>query len=190
MDYKGTDPKSMVNILGNGLTDYEAEEDFSIKAVDEILPIKLVEKLREEESGVYGVGARGNLSKISYGSYSFNISFPCGPENVESLTEAALAEVEQIKENGTTAEDLAKIKETFLVHRKDQLQENHFWLNQLETADMEDHEIDEVLKYEEKVAALSKEEIKEVADKYLDKDYLLGILMSEENKGEPVNPGK
>ncbi|WP_037321148.1 pitrilysin family protein [Salegentibacter sp. Hel_I_6] len=188
--YKGTDPKSMVNILWNGETNYKAEEDFTMKALGEILTIKLVEQLREEEAGVYGVGARGNLSKIPYGSYSFNISFPCGPENVESLTEAALAEVEKIKENGPTDKDLEKIKETFLVQRKDQLQENRFWLSQLETADMEEREIDEILKYEEKVAALSKEEIKEVANKYLNENYLLGVLMPEKTDGEAVEAGE
>ena len=188
--YKGTDPKSMVNILWNGETDYEAEEDFTMKALGEILTIKLVEQLREEEAGVYGVGARGNLSKIPYGSYSFSISFPCGPENVESLTEAALAEVEKIKENGPTEKDLEKIKETFLVQRKDQLQENRFWLDQLESADMEDREINEVLKYEEKVAALNKEEIKEVANKYLNENYLLGILMPEKKEGQASEAGE
>jgi zinc protease len=187
--YKGTDPKSMVSILWNGETSYEAEEDFSMKALGEILTIKLVEKLREEEAGVYGVGARGSLNKVPYGSYNFSISFPCGPENVESLTEAALAEVEKIKKEGPTDKDLSKIKETFLIQRKDQLQENRFWLSQLEAAHIEGRDINEILNYEEKVAALSKEEIMEVANKYLNENYLLGILMPEQSDSEAVGAG-
>ena len=66
-----------------------------LQSLGEILSIKLIEKLREEEAGVYGVGARGGLNKIPYGSYGFTISFPCGPENVTKLKDAALAEVQK-----------------------------------------------------------------------------------------------
>ena len=37
---------------------------WALKALGEVLTIKLIEKLREEESGVYGVGARGRFSKL------------------------------------------------------------------------------------------------------------------------------
>ena len=177
--YKGTDPKSQVSILWSGETAYEPAEDLALQALGEILSIKLVEQLREEEGGVYGVGARGNMSKIPYGSYSFSISFPCGPENVDKLTDAALAEVQKIRINGPSEKDMAKIKETYLVKHKEDVKENRFWLQQLESAQREDRDVNEILEYEEKVAALSAEEIQEVAKEYLNDDYLLGVLMPE-----------
>lgn len=178
--YQGKDPKSQVSIQWTGETEYDVSEDFALGALGEILTIKLVEQLREEEGGVYGVGARGNMSKIPYGSYSFSISFPCGPENVDKLTQAALAEVAKIRENGPSEKDMAKIKETYLLKRKEQLKENRFWLQQIEAADRENREIAEILKFEEKVAQLSEEDIQEVAKEFLTEDYLLGILMPEE----------
>jgi zinc protease len=48
------------------------------------LTIKLIEQLRENESGVYGVSARGIMNKIQT-DRSFNIG-PCGPDNAEKLT--------------------------------------------------------------------------------------------------------
>ena len=177
--YKGADPKSQVNILWSGETVYEPSEDFALQALGEILSIKLVEQLREEEGGVYGVGARGNMSKIPYASYNFSISFPCGPENVDKLTDAALAEVQKIRINGPSEEDMAKIKETYLVKYKENVKENRFWLQQLESAEREDRDVNEILEYEQKVATLSAEDIQEVAKEYLNDDYLLGILMPE-----------
>ena len=177
--HKGTDPKSLVNIMWSGETSYESSEDFAIGALGEILTIKLVEQLREEEAGVYGVGARGNLSKIPYGSYSFSISFPCGPENVDKLTEAALAEVKKIREEGPTDKDMAKLKETYTVKHKEQVKQNRYWLQQLETAERENRDIAEILEFEEKLKALSSKDIQEVAQEYLNEDYLLGILMPE-----------
>lgn len=177
--YQGKDPKSQVNIIWSGETEYDASEDFALGALGEILSIKLVEQLREEEGGVYGVGARGNMSKIPYGSYNFSISFPCGPENAEKLTQAALAEVAKIRENGPSEKDLAKIKETYLIKHKEQLKDNRFWLQQMETADREARDINRVLQFEEKVAELSPEDIQEAANEFLTEDYLLGILMPE-----------
>ena len=182
--HKGTDPKSLVNIRWSGETSYESSEDFAIGALGEILTIKLVEQLREEEAGVYGVGARGNLSKIPYGSYSFSISFPCGPENVDKLTEAALAEVKKIREEGPTDKDMAKLKETYTVKHKEQVKQNRYWLQQLETAERENRDIAEILEFEEKLKALSSKDIQEVAQEYLNEDYLLGILMPEVAENE------
>ena len=177
--YKGTDPKSLVSIVWSGETEYDEEDDLAFAALGEILTIKLVEELREKESGVYGVGARGNMSKIPYGSYSFSISFPCGPENAEKLTKAALAEVEKIKENGPSEEDLAKVKETFRLQRKEQLKENRFWLSQLEKVESENYDISEMSDYNEMVEEIEADDLQKMAAKYLNKNYLLGVLMPE-----------
>lgn len=40
------------------------------------MDIKLVEQLREEKSGVYGVSAGASMNRIPYGNVSFSISFP------------------------------------------------------------------------------------------------------------------
>ncbi|MCP9200897.1 insulinase family protein [Gramella sp. GC03-9] len=180
--YKGSDPKSQVTILWNGETEYDEEDEFAISALGEILTIKLVEELREEEGGVYGVGARGNMSKIPYESYSFTISFPCGPENVERLTEVALAEVERIRENGPTSEDLAKIKETMRLNRKEQLKENRFWLSQMENIERNDFDYDDINEFNDMIEDLEADDIQKMAKKHLDKNYLLGVLMPETEK--------
>lgn len=177
--YKGSDPKSQVSIIWNGETEYAKEDDLAFSALGEVLTIKLVEQLREEEGGVYGVGARGNMSKIPYNSYNFSISFPCGPENVDKLTKAALAEVEKLRTEGPTEEDLAKVKETFKVQRKEQLQENRFWMQQLRKAEEEGFKLSEINKFNEMVDDLEAEELQELAEEFLGSNYLLGVLMPE-----------
>lgn len=176
---KGSDPKSMVNISWRGETDYDEEDDFALNALGDILTIKLVEQLREEKGGVYGVGARGDMSKIPYESYNFTISFPCGPDNVDKLTDAALAEVQKIKENGPTPEDLEKIKETMRVEHKENLKNNRFWLQQLQKAEEENYDPEKINDFNDLVEDLEAEDIQKMAEKYLDDDYLLGILMPE-----------
>ncbi len=172
---KGEDPKSSVRITYNGPADYDEKEAHAFKSLGEILTIKLVEKLREEEGGVYGVGANGNISKFPYGWFNFNISFPCGPENVEKLKDAAILEVEKIIAQGPTEADLAKVKEAQLLEYKENLKKNNFWLSTLKNADYLGNDASKVLTYEESVNALTAGDIQKAAQKYLTKGFILAI---------------
>ncbi|HSD15183.1 MAG TPA: insulinase family protein [Flavobacterium sp.] len=178
---KGKDPKSNVTIMYYGDAQYTAKEAFAIQALGEILTIKLVEQLRENESGVYGVGARGSMMKVPYGYYNFNISFPCGPDNAEKLTASALNELQKIIASGPEAKDLEKFKEGELLDFKKESKENRFWLNNFTKAYTNEQTAEEVLKYEDKVNALTAKEVQDVAKKYLTKDKVVGMLMPEKS---------
>lgn len=172
---KGTDQKSSVRITYHGPTTYNAKEAHALSSLGEILSIKLIEKLREEEGGVYGAGARGNINKIPYGWFNFNISFPCGPENVEKLKNAALAEVDKLIKNGPTNKDLAKVKEAQILERKEKLKQNRFWLSLLKNADYQSKDPNNIFTFEDDVNNLTKDYLKSVANKYLTQGYILGI---------------
>jgi zinc protease len=176
---KGTEPKSNVTIMYYGDTSYSPKEAIAMEALGEILTIKLVEQLRENESGVYGVNARGSMSKVPYGSYNFNISFPCGPDNAEKLTASALKELQKIVENGPDEKDLAKYKEGELLEHKKEVKENRYWVRMLRSAYTNGTNPEELLAKEQKVTALTAKEVQEVAKKYLTKDKVIGILMPE-----------
>jgi zinc protease len=179
---KGTEPKSSVNIKFSGETKYNAKDAYLLKTLGEILSIKLVEKLREEESGVYGVGARGSMSKYPYGSYSFTISFPCGPKNVEKLKKAALAELQKIIDKGPTEKDVSKVKEAQLLGYKENLRKNKFWINALKDADYDKEDRSKIMEQAKKITSLNAKDIKKVARKYLRKGYVLAILYPENQK--------
>jgi len=128
---KGTDPKSQVTINFTGEKKFDKKENHILRSLGEVLSIKLIEILREEKSGVYGVGASGSSSKYPNERYSFRISFPCAPENVSDLVAATFAEIDKIKKEGVSDEDLQKIKETQRRNREENLRKNRYWLSQL-----------------------------------------------------------
>uniref|UniRef100_UPI00404A8F4D M16 family metallopeptidase n=1 Tax=Flavobacterium sp. TaxID=239 RepID=UPI00404A8F4D len=177
---KGKDPKSTVNIMFYGDCDYSSDEAFALKALGEVLTIKLVEELRENESGVYGVGARGNMYKVPYGSYTFSVNFPCGPENAEKLTASALRELNKIIENGPEQKDLDKFIEAEKLDYNEKMKDNSFWLNTLTRANNYGSNPEEMLNYEAKLKALTVKDIQAVAKKYASKDKVIGMLMPEE----------
>lgn len=176
---KGAEQKSNVTIMYYGDTQYSSKEALAMSALGKILTIKLVEELRENESGVYGINASGYLTKVPYGSYRFNISFPCGPENAEKLTESALRELQKIIDNGPEAKDLAKYKEGELLEYKENIKQNRTWLSNFRNSYTNGLNPEDILKTEEKVNALTAKEVQDVAKKYLGKDKVIGMLMPE-----------
>ena len=95
------------------------------------------------------------------------------------MVAAALAEVEKIKKDGVTAEDLAKIKETYLVAHKEAVKTNSFWVSNLINLGIEERADDYLLGYENRVNALTANQIQKAAQKFLDDQYFLAILMPE-----------
>jgi zinc protease len=179
---KGNDPKSQVRILFYGETEYDQKEATAMDALGEILTIKLIENIREGESGVYGIGARGGISKQPYGNYNLSIQFPCGPENAEKLANASLDEVQKIIDNGPTTEDLEKYKKAELLDYEENLKKNDWWINQMTSAFYNEMSAERALSYKDRVNAVTAEDVQTVASKYLSGDKYIAILMPEEKE--------
>jgi zinc protease len=179
---KGTEPKSNVTIMYYGDATYSAKEAMTMRALGEVLTIKLVEQLRENESGVYGVGARGSMNKVPNGSYNFSISFPCGPDNAEKLTTSALKELQKVIDNGPDAKDVEKFKIAEVLEYKKQIKENRYWLSNFTRSFVNGSSPADVLEVEAKINEVTAKDIQEIAKKYLTKDKVIGFLMPEAKK--------
>ncbi|MGB5981466.1 MAG: insulinase family protein [Nonlabens sp.] len=178
---KGTDDKSLVRMSWSyEIPEYSAKDDLLVDALGEVLTIKIIETLREKEAGIYSGGARGGLSKMGYPQFSFSISFPCGPDNVDKLIAATQAEIEKIKKEGPTEKDMNKVKEGYLLEQKESVKTNRYWLNTLSTSDMENKDLKEILNFETAVENMTASEVQAAAKKYLNKDYFLAILLPED----------
>ena len=178
---KGTDPKSQVSINFRGKAKYEVKESYKIGSLGEILTNRLIDLIREEKSGVYGIGARGSMSKRPYENYNFSISFPCSPDNVDELKQAVYDLIVSIQKDGITEEDLNKIKEAQRIDRKESLQQNRFWLNRINSFYSNNRPISEFHDYNDLVEELSLKDIQDAAKEYLvDENLIEIILMPEE----------
>ncbi len=177
---KGTDQKSQVTIVFTGKTDYNKDNNYNLRTFGELVTIKLIELLREEKGGVYGVGAFGSVSKYPYENYTFRIGFPCGPENVDELVKATFEQIEKIKAEGVSEEDINKLKETQKRQRKEDLKKNDYWLNSLYTYYFNESDVNSFYDYDKQIEELTAQALQNTAKQYLDKDnYIKIILMPE-----------
>ena len=178
--YKGQDEKSYVKIYFKGDAKYSDKTDFLIGSLGKVLTIKLIENLREDKSGVYGVGANGYMSAIPYNYYSFMIAFPCGPENVDKLTDAALAEAYKLKTDGPLPEDVEKVKATQLVNLKEDMERNNYWLNQMDHIWSYNENPEKIINQKKNIEKLNVKELKNTAKKFIKDDTKIEIVLMPE----------
>lgn len=179
---KGSDPKSFVNLIFTSPASYNVNEAYALRSLGELMNIKLIEQLREEKGGVYGVSAFGNMNRIPYNSATFSISFPCAPENADTLTVAALAELKKIMTTGVSPEDLEKIKEQQKRKLEVDIKQNSFWLNGLYEAIFFGSKPAELLEKQKLIGKLSSKMIQDVANKYIHlNSFIKATLMPEKS---------
>lgn len=177
---KGTEAKSFIAIQFNGEAPYSETEEMNLQAFIEVMNIKLTETLREKMSGTYTGGMNGQLNKHPYENYSVGVFIPCGPQNVDKLIAAAIQEIEKVKKNGPTAADLAKVKENWKKQYLENMKDNNYWLGQLKNSVENGLNPADILAYEKKVDAITIDQVKVAANRYIDfKNYVQMVLNPE-----------
>lgn len=172
----GSDEKGQVILFFSDERPYDRTLATDVSFLGEILTIKLIENLREELGGVYGVGASGSMTNQPVGQLSFSISFPCSPDMVEKLTDAAWAEVKKIQESGPTPEDLEKVKEKRRIAYQENLKRNNYWNSQMGAARQYDFPFENLLDAEKSIEAVTQERIQQIALQLLTKENLLEVI--------------
>jgi zinc protease len=177
---KGKESQSFIRLMWTGETQYSREENMAFKALIDALNIKIVEKLREEMSGMYSGGLNGSIQKRPYVHYTINASIPCGPENVEKLTAALFDIIKNAQEKGIDQKDLDKVKETWKKQYQVSLQNNEAWLSNLSNAFIDQNNPENILDYEQKVDALTVQDLQKAAQKFLSTtSYIKAVLYPE-----------
>jgi zinc protease len=178
---KGSDPKSYATIYYHGKKEYDALQDYRLSSLGEVVTNKLIDVLREEKSGVYGVGANAGMIRLPNEKYYFRIAFPCGPENVEDLVATTHDILKDIKANGITEEDLNKVKQAQLKGLSEDLKQNSYWINRLYSFYYYGDDLSKFMNAEQRIEDLTKEDLKVVANEFINEDqYVEAILLPED----------
>ena len=182
--HKGLEEKATVRVTFHGAAPWSPKQRFVLQSTVDILRIRLREVLREDKGGVYGVGVYGGLSRWPEGHFSTTITFGCAPDKVDELIAAAIAEVNGLKEDGPSDENLGKIKEAHLRSYERGLKENSFWIGNLVNAIQNDLDPSRILTYPDRVEALSREGIQDAARRYFDQTHQFTAVLLPEKTSE------
>jgi zinc protease len=178
---KGIEKKSSVSLVYSGKYEYNPEENNRLDALADLLTIRLLETLREKESGVYGVSANAGYSKYPESRYSINIGFGCAPENVEKLISATNNIIEELRKNPPTKEEIQKVVSEDLRSFELQLKSNSFWLGYISSHLIMDEDLKGVFTYSDRLKNISPEALEQAAQKYLTGENYARFVLDPEN---------
>ena len=180
--YKGLEDKAAVELYLHGDYTFNADNNIQLDALKGALEIKILERLREKESGVYSPQVGLNLEKYPAGHYYFNISFSCAPANVEKLIAAALDEVSKIKTSGASPDDITKFKSEEQRQLELNLRNNNYWLGYLSSRLKNGEDLDQVLSEKQRLNNITVESTKASAQKYLNDDNYIRLVLLPQQK--------
>lgn len=174
---RGIEPRSQVQIVFTGSAEFSRENRHDLSALASVLETRLREVLREDMGAVYGVSVSGDISRRPRPQYELNIGFACAPEKVDSLVQAVFAEIAAIQQNGIGDRYVQQVKETERRTRELNLADNEFWRAVLELYLTEGLDIRDIPRFDDLIAQVSSERIRDTARRYLDTSrYVLGVL--------------
>ena len=135
--------------------------------------------IREEEGGTYGVGVMGQVTDKPKNAYLFLVAFDTNKDMYGKLMGKVYDGLNDVAENGPSQEDLTKVVENLYKKRAEQLEENSFWLDAIDTFE-EDH-INIVAEYDDIVKSITPQTIADFTKEVL-KGYKKEIVQLPTDK--------
>ena len=170
-------PKTTCYMVYNGDMEFTRKNQLTMQALSDVMDIVYTEKIREDEGGTYGVGVNGNLSNRPKETFMFLIGFETNKEMYEKLMGIAKAELQNVANNGPRPEDLKKVKEFLIKKHAEDMENNRYWMNCIQTMDRDGY--NPMSNYVEIINEITGEEVANMAKAVL-KGYLKEVVQIPE----------
>lgn len=129
---RGTDPKALVLLCDAQPAEWNTRDTHLLWSLGNILQRTLLDKLRLEQGSVYTLKVGSTLEKIPYPHYSLEIALPCAPEQAAAMVAGVNTEIERLRTEGPTEDEIQKELENQKRALETQAQNNGDWLWKLE----------------------------------------------------------
>jgi zinc protease len=172
----------MVLIDVDAPAEWSRDEGHALWSLGNVLERAMIDKLRLELGGIYGVNVSASLELVPYGHATFGLRIPCAPENVEKLVAAAYGEIERIRQQGPRPEEIQKEVESQRRTFEKEAKENNAWAWKLEKIYREGETFGRLANPEELVALVTAPNLQRVAAKYVDPKKAVRFTLMPEAK--------
>ena len=170
-------PKATIYMIMNGTMEYNYHNQMYMKALSDVMDIYYTRTIREEEGGTYGVGVMGQVADKPKNAFLFLVAFDTNKEMYEKLMNKVYEGLNDVAQNGPAQEDLSKVVENLYKKRTEQMEENSFWINAIDT--FEDDNINIMAEFDDIVKSITPQTIADFAKEVL-KGYKKEIVQLPE----------
>ena len=137
------------------------ENLMKMQVLGDVMDIVYTEKIREDEGGTYGVAVFGDLSNRPKEAFDFGIYFNTNKDMYEKLMGIAKAELQNVANNGPRPEDLKKVKEFLVKKHAEDLENNRYWMNCIQTLDCDGY--NPMANYNDIINAITSDDVANMA---------------------------
>ncbi len=178
--YKGKDAKCMEVINFSGSFEYTAYNRLELDAICKILSTRLLEEIREKESGVYTIGAYPSSFKTTHEGYVVTIFFSCDPEREKELSGKIFGIINSLQTDGLNDVDIQKVVEKEKREFETNVKENSYWKRMLIELDENKITADDYKNYNAMIDKITIATMKAAAVKYFDKSNYVKVNLAPE----------
>ena len=118
-------------VLYSGIFDYSLKNSLTLNLIADILDIRYLESMREEEGGTYGVSVRSSLIRIPEHRGALQMVFDTDPRLEDKLLKLIREEIDNLIVSGPSDTDFNKVKENLKNKFVENQKDNRWILNAL-----------------------------------------------------------
>lgn len=168
-------PKATVANFWSGKMECNLENILTINILKQTLDLVYTEKVREAEGGTYGVQTSAQISSFPEGQTFLQTYYDTDPAKREKMNTIVRDELNNIAKEGPRPEDFKKSQDNILKRHAENLQENRYWLNTLDTYYFRgfDSETD----YVETLKGVTPAKVQAFTTKFLEQGNRLEVVM-------------
>ena len=137
-----------------------------LQAATEVLEKRLRDILREQLGGTYSVGVNYSNTSPEPGYGVTSVQFGSSPENVQTLTTAVMTEIDRLRKEGPSAEDVRAVKEAEKNDLQTAMRQNGYWLSSLQAMHLLGRDPKRILQRTERAESLTQENVHAALRKY------------------------
>jgi zinc protease len=178
---KGTEPKANTQFIFSGPAVYAPENRFTIRALNELMQMRLNDVLREQLGGTYSPQVGGGITRLPRQEYEEQIDYGSSPENVDKLGKSVMQIIDSLQKYGPTPAEVDKVREQILRAREVETKTNDYWAGNLVARDRAGEDIGGLgAPYDAFLKTLTAVQIQDAAKKYFNTaNYAKFILLPE-----------
>jgi zinc protease len=172
----------MSAIVFSGPFEFDQQHRVVIRAMAEILGRRLLETIREDLGGTYSINASPSYERVPNPAYSITIQFGSSPDRTEALIKRVFQEIEALKTNGPTDQQVADEKEILMRDFETSSKQNVYLLNQLLARQDNGEDLAGLWSIPDYYKKLDKAMIQEAAKNYLNMNRYVEVMLFPEKK--------
>src|SRR5215471_15345940 len=179
---KGIEPKSQTAIIFTGSFEYDQAHRAALRAMTQILQMRLLESIREELGGTYSITASASERKYPRPEYELAVQFGSDPQRTDDLVKHVFSEIDKLRTQGPAEKQLSDEKEALQREFETSSKQNAYLVSQIVGKIESGEDIAGIWDLPELYKKLDVATVQDAAKKYLNPNNVIKVSLFPEKK--------